>query len=691
MTMSYSGEIFMNGVVENFSNLMSIHVVIPVSVGTAFLIIQLCCVISFKNWLKGQQKELEKLKDNNIVNHDANPATYKVGWISWVQRHFPVGISDIDEISRTDAIQELDWFISSNKSLSWLHRLGIIAPVVGVIITSIGFLGIEFPNFGNSESIDFLIIIRPVFFGIIVGAGLSISNQICLQVSEISSDKFCESAKAWLDEKILPNVEKKEDVSYRESTEVLNQIAAEFKSFMKTKAVQNEIARESAKTVERAADIIKLAVGSVTTEWKSSVKIMNSSGKELTNAINKLQALLPDGNAITDKIEVAIDNFSRTIETNFSEKIGLQERAALGLSNSVETINGVIQSVSDAAKIMVVHNENQQKTTEEFLRVFQEEVLPGQKLFTSLGKDLGNNVNNLNKQINKLANLSGESLVEIAALLPEITRVVKFADESVGAFRAVVDMDLSLASSKICELSDEWSEAKLRSDELMNQVKNSTALLDNSNAVLSDILTRLANSTSGIENAIDGFQQSMELSGKKFYGISTQTSEYVDNLSKPIEQFQNLMSEKLSNTLDNHLNATEVITSNLSDFVKSLSVLIAGAEEYSSLINRQNLFIPEFEKTITDSVIKIHDELNSLSNTVSSSKTVLTHFYTHLGEVVNYDINHSNQSVSIASFQDQIERAINQIDMIANNLIELKSSVITNNSSKSIFGRFLQT
>jgi len=111
-----------------------------------------------------------------------------------------------DSVSTEEGVWRLDQLLARSIAASLLRRLTVIAPLLGVIVTAVGFITMSptLAGSGSSESAaavaDTLAAIQPLFVGILLGAALSIENQAAVLFLQRRVDHARQSVLAeWID------------------------------------------------------------------------------------------------------------------------------------------------------------------------------------------------------------------------------------------------------------------------------------------------------------------------------------------------------------------------------------------------------------------------------------------------------------------------------------------------------------
>ena len=84
--------------------------------------------------------------------------------------------------TREDVLQELDTRIASNGDYLLLQRMGVMAPLLGVVLTVVGFYWLKVGDEEQSLQ-SILLAVTPLVSGVGTGAVLALINQVLLHIA----------------------------------------------------------------------------------------------------------------------------------------------------------------------------------------------------------------------------------------------------------------------------------------------------------------------------------------------------------------------------------------------------------------------------------------------------------------------------------------------------------------------------
>ncbi len=175
--------------------------IVVIGVGLAFFLVQLGLSISFCARMRRQERvikqllgELKSTKGGNNVEVPRNFA-----WLYWVATNFPFDTAHTPtNLTREDVLQELDTRIASYGDYLLLQRMGVMAPLLGVVLTVVGFYWLNVSQEDQSLQSIFMAV-TPLVSGVGTGAVLALVNQVLLHIAGRRVESLRMTARTWFD------------------------------------------------------------------------------------------------------------------------------------------------------------------------------------------------------------------------------------------------------------------------------------------------------------------------------------------------------------------------------------------------------------------------------------------------------------------------------------------------------------
>jgi hypothetical protein len=339
---------------------LSGHWAVVVGVGAAFLLVQLALSlrIYFRAWR--QERMLDQLYEDlahggegrgeaGRRSRDDGPRGFP--WLRWVLSVFPAGATSAPgNFTREQVLHELDTRIASDSSYLLLQRMGIMAPLLGVVLTVVGFYWLKIDESGEQSLQTILKAVTPLVSGVGAGAVLALLNQALLQIVGGKMEQLRMTARAWFDAAIWRHV----GVNAASTTaEASLQAVAALEKLSRQVALTSDRHKTSTAQIEAATASMKLAAA----QFEEVVRAFHGEIKGMPQALcvlrdataasaSALQELLPVGARAVSNLDVSVAAFRSTVDREFTEAAKLQYRAGKALAASIQQIVEATETLS---------------------------------------------------------------------------------------------------------------------------------------------------------------------------------------------------------------------------------------------------------------------------------------------------------------------------------------------------------
>jgi hypothetical protein len=183
-------------------NLLSGEWAPVIGVGLAFFLLQIVLCISFCFRIGRQERAIKLLSRDFNQGGDGRSSVRSLGrkhaWLQWVAFNFPADSTLPSNFTREDALQELDTQIASNGNYLLLQRMGVMAPLLGVVLTVAGFYWLHVGEEDQSLQ-TILLAVTPLVSGVGTGAVLALINQALLHIAGRRVESLRMTARTWFD------------------------------------------------------------------------------------------------------------------------------------------------------------------------------------------------------------------------------------------------------------------------------------------------------------------------------------------------------------------------------------------------------------------------------------------------------------------------------------------------------------
>jgi hypothetical protein len=196
-----------------------------VGIGLLFLLVQivLCMSVCFR--LRRQERAIRRLerelKQGGDGRQGVRSLSRKHAWLQWVVANFSPGAAP-SNFTREDALQELDAQIASNGNYLLLQRMGVMAPLLGVVLTVAGFYWLHVGQ-GDESLQSILMTVTPLVSGVGTGAVLALVNQVLLHIAGRRVESLRMTARGWFDAAVWSNSRREMPMNAMNAPQVMEQ------------------------------------------------------------------------------------------------------------------------------------------------------------------------------------------------------------------------------------------------------------------------------------------------------------------------------------------------------------------------------------------------------------------------------------------------------------------------------------
>ncbi|HUG69498.1 MAG TPA: hypothetical protein VMM76_17235 [Pirellulaceae bacterium] len=297
------------------------HWSIVLAVGLLFFAVQIALCFRFFRWLDKYVKTLAALNEDVERGGDGRKnielLAARFPWLKWVNSNFPAGTTTPGNYTREDVLHELDTRIASSSDYLLLQRMGVMAPLLGVILTVLGFPFIQLPENEDPSLDQMLDVVTPLVAGVGTGAVLALINQWLLHIAGGRAEAMRMIGRTWFDSAIWYSVGLDTQAATVQAIAAIERMA---KSVSESADQQSENAHrlvESTSAMRHAA-----------AEFREIVQVFGSDIKDLPDTLRDvrdataasakaLHALIPVGQRAVAGLDVAVSAFRTSIEQDF--------------------------------------------------------------------------------------------------------------------------------------------------------------------------------------------------------------------------------------------------------------------------------------------------------------------------------------------------------------------------------------
>lgn len=355
----------------------------------AFFALQLCLYLCHRRTVARQRRTLDALWQNGCAPESGLAQASTNGqWIGWISTRFHDGAFGDGHYSREAALGELDNWLEGYGSYLFLQRMGIMAPLVGLLITVIGFFFLQTPTSDNGDVKQILYALTPLILGVGTGASLALINQVLLHLASNNTDALRAAASRWFDDCVWKFVQHKPHVAANDAADALQVMAETIRGSVDvfrgaTTAVGNTChsLQTTGGAVAEAANSLRLQIAVIFDEMKG----MQTTAK---NVLNSANGIVPAVETVTAELAESVKMFKTVVQVQLGQAATRHQESAELFARSVDQIRESASQLSTQFGSFSQVVKAQATASQEWSRSLHDEVLPAQRSFQQAGAQL---------------------------------------------------------------------------------------------------------------------------------------------------------------------------------------------------------------------------------------------------------------------------------------------------------------
>ena len=224
--------------------------------------------------------------------------------------------------SRSEALEELDTLLSLDPWAAFQNRMGVMAPLVGVTATALGFLLFEQAEYEQIrvESVGTIMsFLSPLFYGVLMGAVLAIINQILSQLARTRMVTARSDAALY-----LKQIQQGEGGLGEQVDAVLARFSSQVESIGQSLATAVTRATEQA---ERRAGKIDDQIEALAGHVSRMVKACQDGTSQLESGLRGTSTQLEAAASVVQALEVSADQIRSSTSSLKESSLAFEEAA----------------------------------------------------------------------------------------------------------------------------------------------------------------------------------------------------------------------------------------------------------------------------------------------------------------------------------------------------------------------------
>jgi hypothetical protein len=361
------------------------HWLLVVAIALLFLVVQVALTMRVASRARRRERFVRRLYDadrGDAGRLDDDELEESFPWIAWVRSYFPSGGgTPTGNITRDDVLHELDARVSSDSSYLLLQRMGIMAPLLGVVLTVVGFYWLEVDETAEQSLTSILSAVTPLVSGVGAGAVLALINQALLHGVGRRLDRLRSAARDWFDTAVWRHANVAQSAARSDALAVIEKFVSTVGSAADRHAASFARIDESTATMRRAAAQFHDVVGSFHGEMKSVPQALHVLQDAMAASARALQELILVGARAVSNLDVSVAAFRTTVDREFADAAKLHQRSGKSLASAV-------QQIGDSTELLHAASEGMARSLQSLTGAAAEVEIAGSRLQRTVEKDL---------------------------------------------------------------------------------------------------------------------------------------------------------------------------------------------------------------------------------------------------------------------------------------------------------------
>jgi len=615
----------------NLGSLFSSHWNVVWIAAAAFFLLQIGLCSRFFLRMRRQERKLRALLSDLRQGGDGRGVPDRFAWLDWVHRVFPQGSTTPGSYTRDDVLKELDTRISSSADYLLLQRLGVMAPLLGVILTVLGFWWLKVPDTEEQSLNDILFAVTPLVAGVGIGAILAFINQGLLHVAGIKAEAVRMAARSWFDAAVWSTVGLDTQAATVKAIAGIDKMARTLSDSADKQHEATQWMAESTLAIQESAAEFHDAVQGFGGRIEGLPDTLAELRTAMSSSVETFQSLIPVAERVVAGLDVSVSAFRTAIENQFIEAARLHRTAIADISASTDRLGESTEHLrtgsEDLQDVISSHSSSFRELSRTLKQSLANELLPTHQDLRATVSSLENCVGEFSACMRSLRTTTEALSENIASATRGIGTMASQIEPSVASFREAVDDRFVTAA--------EHHEENLKTlSSSIEQIQAAGQALAKGATAIERMLSRHA----GLEREIEPAQETLQAAIDKIASVGHTFQGTVESHIAPshqalsraagsltssagrlaafIEQGLDPVTHRLT-TLDETLSRLEGTVNAIRDFsrvrkeVGELCASLSQAAEVASAITD----LPDQIRNVLEELVSAQqDELNARGN-----------------------------------------------------------------------------
>jgi hypothetical protein len=556
------------GPLFNGGDFTSSHLFVVLCTGLAFLAVQLALTI--RCYVRMRRKErlinllAHEFEQGRAGRKQPEPRFSNADWVQWVFANFPANAGGAaGNFSRDDALHELDVRITSNGDYLLLQRMGIMAPLLGVVLTVIGFYWLKLGE--EEQSLQaILLAVAPLVSGVGTGAVLALINQALLHIVGHRAESLRMTARKWFDTAIWSRVDLDGRSARGRAVMAMDDLTTSLGEASNRYVDGASQIHESTASISRAASAFHDVIQSLSGEIRSIPESLHDVRRATSASAEAINELIRVGSRAAADLDVSVAAFRTTIDREFRAAAKLQHRSGRLIAKSAQQLDDATEQIRAGSHGLKHSAEIGQSSFQRLDESLRKNVLAGNQQFRDTVNVLTAQVAAFSHDVQALSavadSVAGEFNQAAGGLMP-----------SVASFREAIENRFSTAVSMQAAHMEAMNQSMQRLHDAADAMSRGATTL---NAMLREVSgfiaqsrtthEKLARATGHLSEVLAAARAAPALTGDQGSAASQQTGS-IDELAGSLAHLKTHLAEFVS-AIDPATKRLAMLHDTLADF-----------------------------------------------------------------------------------------------------------------------------
>jgi methyl-accepting chemotaxis protein len=550
----------------NNSDFTSSHLFVVLCTGLAFFAVQLVLSVRFYVRTRRQERAIRALcrdrEDGRDDSQDLQATTDRSGWLQWVTANFTADAAGTPcNFSRDDALQELSERIASNGDYLLLQRMGIMAPLLGVVLTVIGFYWLEIGE--QEQSLRaILLAVAPLVSGVGTGAVLALINQALLHVAGHRAESLRSAARNWFDTTVWSRVGLNDRAATGRTIAALDDLSASISDASARYLHGIDHIHESTASMSSAASQFHDVVRSFGAEITDVPEALSEIRRATAASAEALEELIHVGSRAVANLDDSVTAFRATVDGEFAGAAKLQQRAGRIMARSAKMLDGATEQIRTSSHSFKQSAQASQLSVERLEESMRTHIFAGNQHFKDAIEELMGRVAAFSNEVRGLTGIvesvGGEFNQLTARFVPSVSALRETIDNRFATAVSQQSAHVEAVNRSMQQVQDA-ADGMAQGATTLNAMLHEMSQFVRQTRATHEMLAEAARNLSEVVHRL-------ELEPEAQARAAAQHSSAMDEVSSSLIRFNKRLSEFVSSGLEPATERLAVLHDTLADF-----------------------------------------------------------------------------------------------------------------------------